>query len=77
MKYQKVEGENNLIRETGSKAILSTDNKSLAEYKLARALRHEEKNKIIQCQKDINTLNEDIKDIKESLNLIIKKLSGN
>lgn len=77
MKYQKVEGESNLIRETNSKAILSTDNKALAEYKAARAKRLDEKNKIIQCQKDINTLNEDIKDIKKTLNLIVEKLSGN
>lgn len=77
MEYLKVEGDNHLIRDKKSRAILNTDNKALAEYKAARAKRLSEKNKLIQCQKDINTLNEDIKDIKETLKLIVEKLSGN
>lgn len=73
---KKVEGENNLVKDSYSKAILSTDTKGASDYKKRREERRANQLKIEQQQKDINILNAEVKELRDSMNLILEKLSG-
>lgn len=73
---KKVEGENNLVKDSYSKAILSTDTKGAADYKKRREERRANQLKIEQQQKDINILNAEVKELKASMDLILEKISG-
>lgn len=75
MRHLKIEGEPNLVKDSYSKSILSNDIKGLEEYKKRRELRRQEKEAIIQCQNDINILSNELKDIKQSLKIILEKVS--
>jgi len=73
---KKVKGENNLIKDGYSKAILSTDTKGAIEYKKRRAERLANQKKIEQQQLDINILNSEVKELKDCMKLILEKISG-
>jgi len=73
----KVEGENHLYRDATSRAILNTDNKAAEEYKKRRSARMQQKEEIEQQQTDINNLNDEVKELKEQMRLLLNKLSGN
>ena len=75
MRHLKIEGEPNLVKDSYSKSILSNDTKGLEEYKKRRELRRQEKEAIIQCQNDINILSNELKDIRQSLKIILEKVS--
>jgi len=75
MSLLNIEGEPNLVKDTYSKGILSTDRKGLEEYKKRRELRRQEKDAIIQCQNDINKLSNELIDIKQSLKIILEKVT--
>lgn len=65
-----------LVRDSFSNAILNRDNKALLEYKEKQKKRLEQKNQILQCQDDINTLKNEIKDIKDMFGQILNKLDS-
>ena len=68
-KYLKVEGREDLVRDTESKAILSTDSKKLQEHREKK-----EFFKSLLAQKDdINTLKEEMSEIKALLHQIVKR----
>jgi len=75
MAYFKVEGEPTLVKDSVSKGILSVDVRGLSEYKRLREKHRAEKNLIMQCETDINTLKTELNDIKNSLNLILNRLN--
>ena len=75
MSLLNIEGEPNLVKDTYSKGILSTDRKGLEEYKKRRELRRQEKETIIQCQNDKNKLSNELMDIKQSLKIILEKVT--
>jgi hypothetical protein len=68
-KFLKVEGRDDLVRDVDSKAILSTDLKKLQE--------HREKKEffkgLLAHKDDINTLKNEIQEIKDLLQQIVKR----
>ena len=74
-----IEGKNNLVRDINSKALLNTDVRSLNEYQLKKKMmismeqNESEINNIKDQLKKIDSLESDIKDIKNLLQRIINK----
>jgi hypothetical protein len=68
MKTVKI-GETKYIRDVNSKAILSTNRNALENYKMARLKKEEEINVI-------NTMKQDIKELKEMIQTLIGKQNG-
>ena len=61
--------EHKFIRDNVSKAVLNTDVSALEQYKFSREQRMNEQNLLRQCVSDVNTLKDDMKEIK---NLLLK-----
>jgi hypothetical protein len=68
----KVEGEPDLIKDNHSKAIINTNQNAYATYKSHQKSKIEELAEKESMKKDINSLKDDISDIKNML----KKLTG-
>ena len=62
-------GELKYIRDDNSKAILNTDLTALEQYRKKREQKLQEQNIIQNCVADINTLKDDMQEIK---NLLLK-----
>ena len=75
-KYVKVEDNTHLLRDMNSKGIVNIDNTGLIEYKKAKEKRVTKNKVILQYENDINTLREEVTDIKDSLKLILDKLNS-
>lgn len=65
----KIDGEANLVRDRYSKAVLSNDVDGLEAYRLQRIQR----NKVAEYENDINTLKTEITEIRNTLELLVKK----
>ena len=63
----KVQDHENLVKDTETKAVLNTDLTSLQAYRAHR-------NKQIQKDNDIERLKEDVKEIKDILQLLVEKI---
>ena len=61
--------EHKFIRDNVSKAVLNTDVSALEQYKLSREQRMSEQIMLKQCINDVNTLKDDMTEIK---NLLLK-----
>ncbi len=61
--------EHKFVRDNLSKAVLNTDINSLEQYKLARDKKLQEQSTLQSCVNDINTLKNDMQEIK---NLLLK-----
>ena len=61
--------EHKFVRDDTSKAVLNTDRNALEQYKFSREQRMNEQNSLRQCINDVNTLKDDMKEIK---NLLLK-----
>ena len=61
--------EHKFVRDNNSNAVLNTNINALEQYKISRNQRLQEKEVLQNCITDINTLKEDMRDIK---NLLIK-----
>jgi len=61
--------EHKFVRDNNSKAVLNTDVSALEQYKFSREQRMNEQNSLRQCINDVNTLKDDMKEIK---NLLLK-----
>ena len=61
--------EYKFVRDDNSNAVLNTNINGLEQYKISRKQRLQEKEVLQNCVVDINTLKEDMRDIK---NLLIK-----
>lgn len=75
-KFVRVEDDKTIARDTESKAIVNIDSASLAEYKKIKQKRVKKNQKILECENDINTLKDEVTDIKNSLKLILDKLNS-
>ena len=62
-------GEHKFVRDNISKAVLNTDISALEQYKIARDKKKKEESILQNCVTDINTLKDDMKEIK---NLLLK-----
>lgn len=74
--YELVKDSPDLIRDTSNQAILNRDNKALKEYKQKKIMRLSQNNQIVQCQDDINTLKNEIKDIKKMFGQILGAINS-
>ena len=63
----KVKDHENLVKDTETKAVLNTDLTSLEAYRAHR-------NKQRQKDDEIETLKEDVKEIKDILQLLVEKI---
>ena len=61
--------EHKFVRDNSSKAILNTDISALEQYKIARDKKMKEESILQNCVTDINTLKDDMQEIK---NLLLK-----
>ena len=61
--------EHKFVRDDTSKAVLNTDVSALEQYKFSRKQRMNEQNLLRQCVSDVNTLKDDMIEIK---NLLLK-----
>jgi hypothetical protein len=74
-----IEGKSNLVRDINSKALLNTDVRSLNEYQLKKKMmismeqNESEINSIKERLSKIDSLESDLKDIKDLLQRIINK----
>lgn len=75
-KFVRVKDDITIARDTDSKAIVNIDSSSLAEYKKIKQKRIAKNQKILECENDINTLKDEVTDIKDSLRLILDKLNS-
>jgi hypothetical protein len=74
-RYVKVKDEPNLLRDINSKGIVNTDSNGLLDYKKAKEKRALKNKAILQYENDINTLKHEVSDIKDSLKLILDRLT--
>ena len=61
--------EHKFVRDNNSKAVLNTDTSALEQYKIAREQKKKEQSTLQNCVADINTLKDDMQEIK---NLLLK-----
>ena len=61
--------EHKFVRDDTSKAVLNTDVSALEQYKFSRKQRMNEQNLLRQCVTEVNTLKDDMTEIK---NLLLK-----
>lgn len=74
-KLVKVKDKPNLLRDISSKGVLNTDHNGLLEYRQAKEKRALKNKAISQCEDDINILKDEMKDIRDSLKLILERLT--
>ena len=66
-----IEGEKDLVRDKNSKAILSRNYAGLQAYKIQRS----REQKILEYEKDINTLKKELSEIRTSLDFIVSQVN--
>ena len=76
-KLLRVKDDTTIARDSESKAIVNVDYTSLNEYKKIRQKRALKNKTILQYENDINTLKNEVSDIKDSLKLILERLTTN
>jgi hypothetical protein len=67
MKFSKVEGHTNLVRDQTTNAIINTDMNEYRNYKSLQQIKENEKQKIECLENDINTMKDDLNEIKNLL----------
>ena len=70
-KYLKVEGHNNLVRETRSHAIINADNSGYSIYMQRVRAREKQGDQIRNAVKEINTLKTELREIKSLIKELI------
>jgi len=75
-KFIKVKDEKFLYRDANSKAVVNTNATALKEYKESKSKRMAKNTQILQYENDINTLKDEVTDIKNSLKLLLDKLNS-
>lgn len=67
MNYAKIEGHPDLIRDTRTKAIMNTNHNEYESYLAASRSKREEKNKVETMERDLNSIKEEINQVKNLL----------
>lgn len=73
MSYLKVEGNDSLVRDVSSKAIINTNNKAYEDYIKKRNSAKLMKEQILSQQEQINSIKSDVTEIKELLIQLLNK----
>ena len=71
-KYLKVEGHNNLVRETRSHAIINSDTNGYSVYMQRVRAREQQGDQIRNAVKEINTLKAELREIKGLLKKVVE-----
>jgi len=71
--FLKVEGHNNLVRETDSKAIINTDKTAYRQYMKAMEQKRKQKDQLRDAVREINTLKCEMHEIKSLLLQLVDK----
>jgi len=74
MTVLKVEGHNNLVKDTDTKAVVNTDKNSYEVYMQKVNARKQERSTVRGLVREVNELREDFKEIK---NLLVKMVDKN
>jgi hypothetical protein len=67
MKHVQVQGHTNLVRDKRTGAILNTNRNEIARAKKIKSIKNKETEVIKNLSSDVDTLKNDMKDIKELL----------
>lgn len=73
MDYLKVDGNDNLVRDTSSKAIINTNVKEYYNYVEKRNMMLKQKQELEKQSQEINNLKKDMSEIKDMLSILIGK----
>jgi hypothetical protein len=71
--YLKVDGNDNLVRDTSSKAIINTNVKEYYNYVEKRNVMLKQKQELEKQSQEINNLKKDMSEIKDMLSILIGK----
>ena len=71
MNYIKVKDNEHLIRNSESNCIVNTNKAEYEEYLTRRKLKKSEKNKVVNLERDISTLRDEITEIKDMLRSLV------
>jgi hypothetical protein len=71
--YLKVDGNDNLVRDTSSKAIINTNVKEYYNYVEKRNMMLKQKQELEKQSQEINNLKKDMSEIKDMLSILIGK----
>ena len=71
--FLKVEGHNNLVRESDSKAIINTDKNSYRQYMKTMEQKRKQKDQLRDAVREINTLKCEMHEIKSLLLKLVDK----
>lgn len=73
IKYAKVEGHPNLLRDLKTNAIINTDQIALDSYTIAKNKKKEELNRINNIENDLNDLKSSMDEIKQLLKRLVNE----
>lgn len=71
MDYLKVEGYNNLVRDTNTNSIINTNMSEYEQYIARRNVKSQENQKVQSLEEDFATMKEDLDEIKTLLRSLI------
>lgn len=71
MKYSKVNGHSNLIRDEETKAIINTNMTDYNNYIMQKRIKEKENQKLQNLEKDFVNMKEDLNEIKSLLRSLI------
>jgi hypothetical protein len=72
MKFSKVEGHTNLVRDESTNAIINTNMNEYENYKVLQQIKEKEKQKIETLENNVNEMKNDLNEIK----LLLRDLSN-
>jgi hypothetical protein len=73
MKYSKVEGHLNLVRDEQTKAILNINNTEYENYIKLKKIKEDDNNRIKNLESDVNDMKSDLNEIKNLLRNLINE----
>lgn len=73
MKKLKVEGHNNLLRDSETGAIINDDKSGFSSYMMNKTIKHEESTRIQNVERDLANIHSEISELKS---LIKEALNG-
>jgi len=71
-----VKGHSELIRDSSTNAIINKDRDGYREYIANRERMNNDKERIQSLEKKVESISDDISDIKNMINLLIRKENG-
>ena len=71
MDFIKVKNNEHLVKNTKSNFIINTNKSEYDEYMARRKLKKSEKNKVVNLERDISTLRDEITEIKDMLRSLV------